>query len=224
METRKNPETDAQRDQHLAVCRHIYYNIIFNYGSVENYIVAKNTEINTAESKLQSYYDNASKGKTRRTAIIAGLENAIFTMKNSFANTLRDIEELNARHTHRNAPNFNGNRRDVNISAEGEKERITRYAGYALTDCKNKQYVGELELPNRLTIKFKYVYNLNGKDMYTVEDWQNGKLLCSTSHESRERILDYIADILATSEPPHSPETPQTAECIGEPCKLAQTA
>lgn len=26
------------------------------------------------------------------------------------------------------------------------------------------------------------------------------------------------------SEPPHSPETPQTVECTGEPCKLAQTA
>lgn len=104
----------------------------------------------------------------------------------------------------------------VNVSEEGEKERITRYAGYVLTDCKNKQYVGELELPNRLTIKFKYVYNLNGKDMYTVEDWQNGKLLCSTSHESRERILDYIADVLATSDPSQSPETPQTVECATE--------
>lgn len=112
----------------------------------------------------------------------------------------------------------------VNVSAEGEKERITRYAGYALTDCKNKQYVGEVELPNGLTLKFKYVYNLNGKDMYTVEDWQNGKLQCSVSHESRERILDYIADILATSEPPQSPEVPQMAECTAEPCKLAQTA
>ncbi len=112
----------------------------------------------------------------------------------------------------------------ANVSVEGEKERITRYAGYALTDCKNKQYVGEVKLSNGLTIKFKYVYNLKGKDMYTVEDWQNGKLLCSTSHESRERILDYIADILATSEPPQSPETPQTVECAAESCKLAQTA
>lgn len=84
--------------------------------------------------------------------------------------------------------------------------------------------MGELELPNRLTIKFKYVYNLNGKDMYTVEDWQNGKLLCSTSHESRERILDYIADILATSEPLQSPETSQAVECTADTPKPRETA
>lgn len=93
-----------------------------------------------------------------------------------------------------------------------------------LQTAKNKQYVGEVELPNGLTLKFKYVYNLNGKDMYTVEDWQNGKLHCSVSHESRERILDYIADIIAPAEPLQSPETPQTVECTAEPCKLAQTA
>lgn len=96
MEATKNPKTDAQRDQHLAVCRHTHDNIIFNYGSVENYIAAKNTEINTAESKLLSYCDNPRKGKSRRSAIIAGLENTIFIMKNSLANTLRELEELNA--------------------------------------------------------------------------------------------------------------------------------
>lgn len=96
MEATKNPKTDAQRDQHLAVCRHIYDNIIFNYGSVENYIAVKNTEINTAESKLQSYYDNPRKGKSRRAAIITGLENTIFLMKNGFTNTLSELEELNA--------------------------------------------------------------------------------------------------------------------------------
>lgn len=96
----------------------------------------------------------------------------------------------------------------VNVSVEGvenekreENERIMRYAGIALTDCKNKQYAGEVELPNGLAMKFKYVYNFDGKDMYTVEDWQNGKLQRSVSHESRERILDYIADIIAPAEP-----------------------
>lgn len=119
----------------------------------------------------------------------------------------------------------------VNVSTEAvgsekreENEQIMRYAGFALTDCKNKQYVGEVELPNGLTLKFKYVYNLNGKDMYTVEDWQNGKLQCSVSHESRERILDYIGGILATSEPPQSPETPQTAQSLTSTDKHAQIA
>lgn len=100
-----------------------------------------------------------------------------------------------------------------------ENERIIRYVGFALTDCKNKQYIGEVELPNGLTIKFKYVYNLNGKDMYTVGEWENGKLLCSTSHESRERILDYISDVLTSSHSIQSPETPQTIECSAEHCK-----
>lgn len=110
-----------------------------------------------------------------------------------------------------------GTAETVNVSVESvenekreENERIMRYAGIALTDCKNKQYVGEVELPNGLTLKFKYVYNLDGKDMYEVEDWQNGKLRRSVSHESRERILDYIADIIAPAEPLQSPITSES--------------
>lgn len=122
MEATKNPKTDAQRDQHLAVCRHTHDNIIFNYGSVENYIAAKNTEINTAESKLLSYCDNPRKGKSRRSAIIAGLENTIFIMKNSLANTLRELEELNAA-TPTETPRISTETAEtVNVSAEGGKE------------------------------------------------------------------------------------------------------
>lgn len=120
MEARKNPKTDAQRDQYLAVCRHTHDNIIFNYGSVENYIVAKNTEINTAESKLQSYYDNPRKGKSRRPAIIAGLENTIFIMKNSLTNALRDLEELDAARATETPQISTETAETINVSAEGE--------------------------------------------------------------------------------------------------------
>ena len=89
-------KTSAQREQYLAVCRHTYDNIIFNYGSVENFFARKNAEIDAAKTKLQSYYDNPRKGKSRRAAIIAGLENDIFIMKNGLENTLRELDELNA--------------------------------------------------------------------------------------------------------------------------------
>lgn len=121
MEATKNPKTDAQRDQYLAVCRHTHDNISFNYGSVENYIAAKNTEINTAESKLQSYYDNPRKGKSRRAAIIVGLENTIFIMKNSFTNTLRDLKELDAATPTETPQISTENAETVNVSAEGKR-------------------------------------------------------------------------------------------------------
>lgn len=142
----------------------------------------------------------------------AGLDGTFETIREAYALVKAQSEEA-TKQTTETAQISTEPVETVNV-VENEKreenERIMRYAGIALTDCKNKQYVGEVELPNGLTLKFKYVYNLDGKDIYAVEDWQNGKLQRSVSHESRERILGYIADIIAPAEPLQSPITSES--------------
>lgn len=199
-----------------------YY--IAKYGTVENLTKDYEGAIGYLRMQYKQYEDNPHKGGRYRREKMKRIKEQAEAIFDELLRVSRAMKEyLTAQATE--TPQISTQTAEtVNVSAEGKKERITRYAGYVLTDCKNKQYVGEVELPNGLTLKFKYVYNLNGKDMYTVEDWQNGKLQCSVSHESRERILDYIADIIDPIEPPQSPEVPQMAECTAEPCKLAQTA
>lgn len=194
MEARKNPKTDAQRDQYLAVCRHTHDNIIFNYGSVENYIVAKNTEINTAESKLQSYYDNPRKGKSRRPAIIAGLENTIFIMKNSLTNALRDLEELDAARATETPQISTETAETVNVSAEGEKEAERANIEQNHSDTR----IVEDEYRHRYKV---------------TRHWLNGRV------ESIE-----VWDLDHTSEPPQSPENRPTAADVVQMVKteLAQ--
>lgn len=223
--TKRKWVSGAQRDQYLAICRHTRDNIIFNYGSIENYMSSKTAEIAKEQSKLQSYYDNPQKGKSRRAAIISGLEHNISIMKDRFKTNLEELDELNAATLSETPKKTTQAAEPTNVSAEAkedekqeEYERIMRYAGYALTDCKNKQYVGEVELPDGATLRFKYVYNLNGKDLYTVEEWMNGKCLYSHSHESREQILDYISGQTKPMDYAHTPinDVPQCRRSLDD--------
>lgn len=113
----------------------------------------------------------------------------------------------------------------VNVSAEGEKEaerakyRVSRLGGY-------KIIVGDREQGKVIAV----LMSVNGHNTIEIND-ESAHI--ATMGEKPLRIDKPIMQLSDTevleliydhTQPPQSPETPQSVECIAEPCKLAQTA
>lgn len=104
----------------------------------------------------------------------------------------------------------------VNVSAEGEKYEETQEIG---REPEGREAACRLAPAWAVKKPLKYGYIL-----YCFNLYPNGEFSISVENRNGCRILTKDEFRKLCSEPPQSPETPQTVECATEPHKLAQTA
>lgn len=125
----------------------------------------------------------------------------------------------------------------VNVSVEGENaaERAENKPIYAdvvqmvkteLAKNKAMRTTWKLEFPDGTECNSSHKCTVAGCDFYEYTETRNGEEAFKDYKATECDITFYICQRLgiATTEPPQSSETPQTEECAGEYCKLAQTA
>lgn len=125
----------------------------------------------------------------------------------------------------------------VNVSAEGEKaaERAENKPTFAdvvqmvkteLAKNKAMRTTWKLEFPDGMECNSSHKCTVAGCDFYEYTEARNGEKVFKDYKATERDITLYICQRLELDalDPPQSPETPQTGECIGESCKLAQTA
>lgn len=104
----------------------------------------------------------------------------------------------------------------VNVSAEGEKVAETQEIGRG---SEGREAVCRLAPKWAAKKVLKHGYTL-----YCFNLYPNGEFSISVENKDGCRILAKDEFRKLCSEPPQSPETPQTEECVGEYCKISQTA
>lgn len=83
-----------------------------------------------------------------------------------------------------------------------------------------------LEFPDGTVCDVRHKCTVAGCDFYEYTETRNGEEAFKDYKATERDIMLYIYQRLdlGVIQPPQSPETPQTVDCIGEPCELAQTA
>lgn len=125
----------------------------------------------------------------------------------------------------------------VNVSAEGEKEAqraknkptfadVAQMVKTELAKNKAMRTAWHLEFPDGTECDVRYKLTAVGCDFYEYTETRNGEEAFKDYKATECDITFYICQRLGIDaiEPPQSTETPQTAECTAESCKLAQTA
>lgn len=125
----------------------------------------------------------------------------------------------------------------VNVSAEGEKEAqraknkptfadVAQMVKTELAKNKAMRTAWHLEFPDGTECDVRYKLTAVGCDFYEYTETRNGEEAFKDYKATGCDITFYICQRLGIDaiEPPQSTETPQTAECTAESCKLAQTA
>lgn len=122
----------------------------------------------------------------------------------------------------------------ANVSAEGEKEaeraenkptatEVVQMVKTELAKNKAMRTAWHLEFPDGTVCDVRHKCTVAGCDFYEYTETRNGEEAFKDYKATERDVTLYICQSLDV-EPPQSPETPQTGECVGEPCKLAQTA
>lgn len=113
----------------------------------------------------------------------------------------------------------------ANVSVEGEKEagmakyRISRLGGY-------KIIVGDRVQGKVIAV----LMSVNGHNTIEINDETAHVATMGDKPLQIDKPIIQLSDaevlelIYGSTQPPQSPETPQTVGCTAEPCKLAQTA
>lgn len=139
----------------------------------------------------------------------------------------------------------------VNVSAEGEKEaertenkpyythrwKVLHNCDLKTWDKFHKKHKGAILIFHHgktYTALQKEAVKVSEMCGITYQVNRHGTEVCQFDDVVLGRIIEHgmylaIAELpkepdCGLSEPPQSPETPKTEECVGEPCKLAQTA
>lgn len=125
----------------------------------------------------------------------------------------------------------------ANVSAEGAKgaERaknkptiadVVKMAQTELAKNKAMRTTWKLEFPDGTECNTSHKYTIAGCDFYDYTEIRDGEEVFRDYKATERDITLYICQRLDLDaiELPQSPETPQTAECVNEHRKLAQTA
>ncbi len=125
----------------------------------------------------------------------------------------------------------------VNVSAEGEEEAekagdkptvadIAQMVQTELAKNKSMRTAWHLEFPDGTECDVRYKNTVAGCDFYDYSERKDKIEHFRDYSAVFSDVTLYVCQALGIDalEPPQSPETPQTAECTVEPCKLAKTA
>ena len=125
----------------------------------------------------------------------------------------------------------------VNVSAKGEKGAqraknkltsadVVQMVKTELAKNKAMRTAWHLEFPDGTECDVRHKCTAAGCDFYEYTEVREGEETFKDYKATERDITLYICQRLEFDalEPPQSPETPQTAECTAEHCKLAQTA